>query len=51
MTAKEKVIREKILVGLDLTYKKLVKSKKENNHDFVVSENGRIIKLKPVDVE
>lgn len=51
MKAKEEVIREKILVGLDLTCKKLVESKKEMNHKFVISDRGKVVELNPYEVE
>jgi len=50
MTKKENDIREKILKGLELTYKKLIKSKKERNLDLIISQNGKIIKLRAKDI-
>ena len=50
MTKNDNVIREKILKGLDLTYKKLIQSKKERNLDIVISVNGKVIKLHPKDL-
>jgi hypothetical protein len=45
MTKKDNAIRDKILKGLDLTYQKLLQSKKERNLDLVISENGKVIRL------
>ena len=49
MTKKDNNIREKILKGLDMTYDKLIKSKKERNLDFVISDKGKVIKLRAKD--
>jgi hypothetical protein len=49
MTKKDNIIREKILKGLDLTYQKLKKAKKDRNLDLVISENGKIIHLSAKD--
>ena len=38
-------IRDKIIKGLALSSKKLLKSKKDRNLDFVISHNGRVMKL------
>ena len=51
MTAKEKVIKERILVGLEITREKLLKFKKERNHNFIVSEGGKVVKISPLEVE
>lgn len=45
MTKKDNIIREKILKGLDLTYQKLIQPKKERNLDFVISDNGKVVRL------
>jgi hypothetical protein len=50
MTKKDNYIREKILKGLELTHKKLIKSKKERNLEMVISDNGKIIRLHPQDL-
>lgn len=44
-------LKEKILKGLDLTFKKLVKSKRQTGSVFVFSENGIIKKVKAEDVK
>jgi len=47
MVKKNNTVRGKILQGLDLTYQKLMKTKKDQNLDFVVSDKkGKIIHLK-----
>lgn len=43
-------IREKIKKGLDLTFKKLLKSKRQTDGTFVLSENGIIKKIKASDL-
>ena len=43
-------IRDQIKKGLDLTFKKLLKSKREANGHFVFSENGKIKKIKAADL-
>lgn len=42
MTKKDNTIREKILKGLDLTYQKLIRTKKERNLDLVISDKGKV---------
>ena len=37
---------EKIMRGLDLTYKKLIESKKRNNEELVIFKDNQIIKVK-----
>lgn len=46
-----KEFKEKILKGLDLTFKKLVKAKRQTGGVFVFSENGVIKKVKADDME
>jgi hypothetical protein len=43
-------IRKKILIGLELSYKKLVKSKKDKNLNLIISKNGKIIEINPNDI-
>ncbi|HPS84177.1 MAG TPA: hypothetical protein PLA88_07670 [Bacteroidales bacterium] len=50
MTKKDNDIREKILKGLELTYRKLIKSKKDRNLDLIISQNGKIIKIRAKDI-
>ncbi|MBN2683631.1 MAG: hypothetical protein JXR58_14140 [Bacteroidales bacterium] len=47
MTPKTNIIREKILKGLELTYKKLIKSKIDRNLDLVISKGGKVIRIDP----
>ena len=50
MTKKENIIRDKIIKGLELTYQKLIKSKKEQNLDLVISDKGKVITLHAKDL-
>ena len=50
MTKKDNDIREKILKGLELTYRKLIKSKKDRNLDLIISQNGKIVKIRAKDI-
>lgn len=43
-------IRERVKKGLDLTFKKLLKSKRQTDGVFVLSENGSIKKVKASDL-
>jgi hypothetical protein len=45
MTKQDNPIREKILKGMELTYIRLIKSKKERNLDLVVSKDGKIVRI------
>ena len=45
MTKQDNPIREKILKGLELTYTRLIKSKKERNLDLVISKDGKIVRI------
>lgn len=45
MTTQDNPVREKILKGLELTYIRLIKSKKERNLDLVVSKDGKIVRI------
>lgn len=45
-----KELKEKILKGLDLSFKKLVKAKRQTDGTFVFSENGIIKKIKARDM-
>ncbi len=44
-----KALREKIRKGLDLTFKKLLKEKREADDVFVFSKDGKIIEIKARD--
>ena len=43
-------IREQVKKGLDLTFKKLLKSKRQSDGVFVLSERGSIKKIKASDI-
>lgn len=49
MTTKEKQIelRDKILVGLEIVYDKLIEFKKEKKSVLVVMQGDKIVKIKP----
>jgi len=48
---KHEELIQKIEKGLDLTFKKLLKSKRQSGGTFVFSENGIIKKVKAEDIE
>jgi hypothetical protein len=50
MTEQDNIIREKILLDLELTHKRLIQTKKERNWDLIISDNGKIIKVKAKDL-
>lgn len=50
MTKNNNHIRENILYGLELTYKKLIQTKKERNFVLVISDKGKVIRLCPKDL-
>lgn len=50
MTKKDNLIRAKIIKGLEITHKKLIQSKKDRNLDLVVSDNGKIVHIRPRDL-
>jgi hypothetical protein len=41
-----KELRDKILKGLDLTYKRLLLTKQKEDGELIFSKNGQIIKIK-----
>jgi hypothetical protein len=43
MTKKDNPVREKILKGMELTHKRLIKYKKDRNFDLVVSKDGKVV--------
>lgn len=51
MTRKDNLIREKIIKGMELTHKKLIRSKKERNLDLVVSKKGKIVRIPAKDFD
>ena len=44
-------LKEKIKIGLDLTFKKIVQSKRQSNSELVFFENGKIVKIKARDIK
>ncbi|MCF0206464.1 MAG: hypothetical protein HUK15_03455 [Bacteroidales bacterium] len=40
-----KELRKKILNGLNLSYRKLLQTKKQQNATLVVSEDGKVVQL------
>ncbi len=40
-------IRDKILIGLEKVYKKLLEFKKQKNSELVVIRDNKIVKIKP----
>lgn len=43
---KTKDLHDKIIQGLDLTFKKLLLSKQKEDGEFIFSENGEIVRIK-----
>jgi len=44
---KQLELREKIITGLELTYKRLIEFKKQKNSVLVIMKEGKIVKVKP----
>lgn len=47
MTTNNLTKREKLIKGLELYYKRLIKNKIDRNYDIVVSENGKVVHVDP----
>lgn len=47
----DKSLSEKIMIGLEESFKQLVKTKRKQNGTFVFSENGKIVHVKAKDVK
>jgi hypothetical protein len=48
MTTKDRTeLRDKILYGLELSYKKLIEFKKQHNSELVILRDNKIVKIKP----
>ena len=45
-----KEIREKILLGLSVSFQRLVEQKERNGEELVFSQNGKIVKVKAADI-
>lgn len=41
-----KELRAKILQGIDLSFRRLLKSKQRDNEDLVISRDGKVIHVK-----
>jgi hypothetical protein len=41
-----KDLRTKIIMGLELAYRRLLASKQKDDSDLVISRNGKIVKVK-----
>lgn len=50
MKQKDNDITDKLIKGMELTMKRLIKTKKERNLPVVVSENGKIKYIDPKDL-
>lgn len=50
MTKKDNPVREKILKGLKLSHRKLIRYKKERNLDLVISDNGKVVRVPAKDL-
>lgn len=52
MSEKEiKELREKILQGITLAFRKLVEQKAKDDKDLVFSEGGKIVRIKAKDIK
>ena len=47
MTKNNFTIREKLIKGLELYYKRLIQHKIDRNINLVVSENGKVVHVDP----
>jgi hypothetical protein len=47
MTMDNIILREKIIEGLELTYKRLIQNKIDRNLDLVISKNGKVVHVDP----
>ena len=50
MTKKDNPIRGKIIKGMELTHKRLIKYKKERNLDLVIYDKGKVVKIPAKDL-
>ena len=51
MEAKQNnLLREKIIIGLEKAYKKLIEFKKEKKSNLIISEGNKIVFIKPEDL-
>jgi sulfur carrier protein ThiS len=47
----EAEFKQKLIKGLDLTFKKLLAAKRLTDGTFVFSQNGKIVKIKARDIK
>lgn len=48
MTEKDKTEqKEKILLGLELSYQRMLEFKKQKNSELIVMQQGKIVRIKP----
>jgi hypothetical protein len=49
MTTKDKQIelKDKIVIGLEKVYEKLIEFKKDKNSKLVIIKGGKVVKIKP----
>ena len=50
MTRKDNTLRDKIIKGLEMTHLRLIQSKKDRNLDLIISDNGKVIRIKAKDL-
>jgi hypothetical protein len=41
-----KILRDKIIKGIDLAYRRLLISKQKEDGELVISHNGKVVKVK-----
>lgn len=46
MTHKELALRSKLLVGLNLSYTRLIEKKQREDGNLIFTKNGKIVKIK-----
>ena len=44
---KQSELRDKIVAGLEIAYKRMLKFKRQKNSEVVVMSEGKIVRLKP----
>jgi hypothetical protein len=48
---KHEILRNKILEGLEISYRKLLAYKKRNNQELVIMKDDKIVRVKPEDFQ
>lgn len=46
MNRKELTLRNKLLVGINLSYSRLIEKKQKEDGNLIFSQNGKIVKVK-----